>query len=88
MLFKNKFFLENSMAPKCYICNFCVKKNTSLFRIPDRNDLYSERCGLWLKLLEQKSENMHKIRICSVHFLKSKTNFYLENIYYIYTTST
>lgn len=43
----------------------------SLFRIPDRDNEYSDRCRLWLKLLGEKKENMHKIRICSDHFLKS-----------------
>lgn len=59
------------MAPKCYICNYYVPKNVSLFRIPNRNDEYSERGGLWLKLLNEKPENMHRIRICSTHFLNS-----------------
>lgn len=63
------------MAPKCYICKICVKRNTSLFRIPERNDEYSDRCALWLKLLDEKPENMHKIRICALHFIKSNSFF-------------
>lgn len=66
------------MAPKCYICNIYVKKNVSLYRIPARNDEYSDRCGLWLKLLQEKPENMHNIRICSVHFFNS--NLFLQFI--------
>lgn len=57
--------------PKCYICNYYDPKKMSLFRIPDRNDEYCERSKLWLKLLEEKPENVHKIRICSAHFLNS-----------------
>lgn len=76
------------MAPKCYICNCYVTKNVSLFRIPDRDDEYSERCGLWLKLLNEKSQNMHNIRICGEHFLKSNlfikiynSTIYISTIY-------
>lgn len=71
--------------PKCYICNFYDPRKMSLFRIPDRNDEYSERSGLWLKLLDEKAENVHKIRICSKHFIQSnlfltiKTNTFIFN---------
>lgn len=44
----------------------------SLYRIPDRNDEYCERAGLWLKILDESPQNIHKIRICSEHFVKSK----------------
>lgn len=74
------------MAPKCYICNVFVKKNVSLYRIPDRTDEYSGRCGLWLKLLEERPENMHNIRICSTHFLNS--NFFRIFFNFFYTRAT
>lgn len=59
------------MAPKCYICKFYDSKKMSLFRIPNRNDEYSERGKVWLKLLNAKNEDVDQIRICSQHFLKS-----------------
>ncbi len=59
------------MGLKCYICNTYDSKTQSLFRIPNRTDEYSERWRLWLKLLNEKQENINKIRICSDHFLKS-----------------
>lgn len=64
------------MAPKCYICNYYDSKIMSLFRVPNRNDEYSERASMWLKLLDEKKENLHKIRICSEHFLKSINNLH------------
>lgn len=77
--------------PKCYICNFYDPKRMSLFRIPDRNDEYCQRSGLWLKLLEEKSENVHKIRICSDHFLKSNLlqihHNYIAKLHYYNTTT-
>ena len=60
--------------PKCYICNFYDPRRMSLYRVPDRNDEYCNRSALWLKLLEEKAENVHKIRVCSKHFLKSNFN--------------
>ncbi len=59
------------MAPKCYICKCYDSKNMSLFRIPNRNDEYSDRGKVWLKLLNAKNENVNNIRICSQHFMKS-----------------
>lgn len=78
------------MPLKCYICKFYDPKKASLFRIPDRNDEYSDRCGLWLKLLEEKKENMHRIRICADHFLNSilftlKTYTFIPTLHYITT---
>lgn len=49
---------------------YCDPKR-SLYRIPDRNDKYSDRSSLWLKLLGEKLENVNKIRICSDHFVTS-----------------
>lgn len=63
------------MPPKCYICGFYDPKRMSLFRIPSRNDDYCERASLWLKLVNEKPENVDSIRFCSIHFLKS--NFYI-----------
>lgn len=63
------------MAPKCYICKHYDPK-TSLFRIPNRNDEYSERGNVWLKLLNAKKENVNQIRICSHHFSKSILLFF------------
>lgn len=51
-----------------------TRKKNSLFRVPDGNDEYSDRSGLWLKLFEEKRENLNRIRICDIHFVKS--NFY------------
>lgn len=59
------------MPTKCYICNYYDSKR-SLYRIPSRNDEYCERASLWLKLLNEKQSNVHSIRICSIHFFKSK----------------
>lgn len=59
------------MGLKCYICNSYDSKKQSLYRIPNRTEEYSERSGMWLKLLNEKKENIHKIRICSNHFLTS-----------------
>lgn len=64
------------MPPKCYICEWYDPKKMSLFRIPSRNDEYCERASLWLKLINEKHENVHSIRICSNHFLKSNLFFY------------
>lgn len=58
------------MPLKCYICNYFDPKK-SYYRIPDRNDEYCDRSGLWIKLLDAKRENIDKIRICSEHFVKS-----------------
>lgn len=58
-----------------------------LFRIPDRNDDYSERSGLWLKLLNEKTENIHKIRVCSEHFLNSNLLYKLLNILHFTSTN-
>lgn len=44
---------------KCYICNYYESKQMSLYRVPDRTDEYLERSRLWLKLLEEKAENVH-----------------------------
>lgn len=68
------------MPPKCYICKVYDPKRMKLFRIPDRNDEYNERSGLWLKLLDEKSVNVDRIRICSDHFLNSKVFFYKKFI--------
>lgn len=59
------------MAPKCYICKYYDSKKMSLFRIPNRNDEYSERGNVWIQLLNEKKENINQIRICSLHFVKS-----------------
>lgn len=63
------------MGRKCYICNSYDSKRQSLYRIPNRTDENAERSRLWLKLLNEKEENIHKIRICSDHFLTSITNY-------------
>lgn len=49
------------MPLKCYICNYFDSKK-SYYRIPDRNDEYCDRSGLWIKLLDAKRENIDKIR--------------------------
>lgn len=57
--------------PKCYICKYYDPKKMSLYRIPNRNDEYSDRGKVWLKLLNAENENINQIRICSNHFVKS-----------------
>lgn len=59
------------MSLKCYICKYYDPKKMSLFRIPNRSDEYSDRSSLWLKILGEKKENVHKIRVCSNHFFQS-----------------
>ncbi len=68
------------MVFKCYICN-TYDKTKSLFRIPNRNETYEYRWRLWLKLINEKQENMHKIRICSDHFIKSNIVDLSKQIY-------
>lgn len=63
------------MAPKCFICGYYDSKKMSLFRIPNRNDEYSDRANVWLKLLDATEENVQKIRICSQHFLNSNLTY-------------
>lgn len=73
------------MVLKCFICKSYDPKKQSLYRIPNRNEDYSGRWRLWLKILNEKEINLNKIRICSEHFLSS--NFYYNFLQTILTTT-